>query len=90
MNPYPSRAELRREYAIDALLADQAAATEAFHAIVATAAAGIAALEFPLGCPAAGYDMDDVTGILADWLTPAKPLRMYDLARDAYADAEAA
>ena len=87
MNPYPTRAELRREAAADILFDAQATATDAFHAIVATARTAIAALEFTLGCPAAGYDMDDVTGILADWLVPAEPLRMRDLARDAYAEA---
>ena len=87
MNPYPTRAELRREAAADILFDAQATATDAFHAIVATARTAIAALEFPLGCPAAGYDMEDVTGTLADWMQPAEPLRLHDLARDAYAEA---
>jgi hypothetical protein len=90
MNPYPTRAELRREATGDALLAAQASATDAFRAIVATASAAIALLDFPLGCPAAGYDMDDVTGILADWLAPSDARRLRDLAADAYAFAEAA
>ena len=87
MSPYPTRAELRREAAADALFATQVESTDAFRAIVATAAAAIAALDFPLGCPAAGYDMEDVTGTLADWMQPAEPLRLHDLARDAYAEA---
>ena len=90
MNPYPSRAELRREAGADRLLAAQAVASESFRAIVAAAAAAIAALDFPLGCPAVGYDMEDVSGTLADWLAPADARRLRDLADEAFAFAEAA
>ena len=59
--PYPTHLQLRAESAIGALLAEQATATEAFRAIVATAQAGIAVLHFPLGSPAHGFDLEDIT-----------------------------
>jgi hypothetical protein len=69
-NPYPTRRQLRAEAAADRLMAEQASTTAAFHSIVRGAIAAIAALDFPLCCPAPGYDVKDVLGTLADWLAP--------------------
>ncbi len=87
MNPYPSRAQLRAEAVADRLLATQAASTATFQAIVLAAGTAIAALEFPLGCPADGYDLDDVTGTLADWAAQPDARRLQDRAADAFAEA---
>jgi hypothetical protein len=38
---------------------------------VLTARTCIDALHFPLGCPARGYDIGDITGLLDEWLVPA-------------------
>jgi hypothetical protein len=61
--PYPAEAA-RREYAVGDLLDEQDAAVAAFAAIVTAARAAIAAIEFPLGSPARGYDLIDIDGSL--------------------------
>jgi hypothetical protein len=69
-NPWPSREQLRCEAIASRLLGEQLEAEMAFRAIVQTALTAIKALDFPLACPAPGYDLDDITGALADWLNP--------------------
>ncbi len=89
-NPYPTRAALHAEAIADGLLTEQAAVTAAFHAIVRTARAAIAALDFPLGLDAGGYAIEDVDTALADWLEPGDARLMDDRADDAALDLAAA
>jgi hypothetical protein len=79
-NPYPTARQLRAEATADRLLAEQAAAAATFRAIVITAKTAINALDFPLGCPAPGYD---ITGLLDEWLEPRRAEYLDDLANDA-------
>ncbi len=69
-NPYPSRSQLRVESSIDRLLAEQDTATRAFQQIVTDFTTAFHRLHFPLASPAQGYDLDDVSSTLADWLLP--------------------
>ena len=80
--PYPTQLQLRAESAIGALLAEQAASTAAFLAIVKTAQAGIAALDFPLGSPAHGFDLCDITDTLRDWQTSRDETWLEETAED--------
>lgn len=57
-------------------------AATAFAAIVRTARAAINALDFPLGSPAAGYDLADIDATLEEWLTPRAACDIEDAARD--------
>jgi hypothetical protein len=82
-NPFPSQIQLRSEAAVDRLLAQQTDATKTFHAIVTQARAAIAALHFPLGSPAYGYDLEDITETLADWLTERDREQLLEYAEDA-------
>jgi hypothetical protein len=52
------------------LAAQQAAATASFQEIVRNARAAIARLDFPLGSPARGYDLQDIEAELTAWLSP--------------------
>jgi hypothetical protein len=65
-NPYPTTAQLRAEAVSGRLLAEQAASTATFRAIVQTALDGIGKLIFPLGSPTLEYDVADVTSHLTD------------------------
>jgi hypothetical protein len=85
-NPYPTTAELRAESIAGRLLVEQAAATERFHVIIRHAIAGISDLRFPLGSPAPGYDLDDITGAMFDWLAPRDAQQLEDQADDAALD----
>ena len=85
-NPYPTVLQLRVEATGTRLLAEQAAATLAFRALVGTARDGIARLDFPLGSPAQGYALDDVVGMLDDWLKPVDELILAERADDAVLD----
>lgn len=87
-NPYPSRAQLHAEATADRLLAEQAGATLAFHAIVLGAKIRIGTLHFPLGCPVRGYDIEDITGLLDEWLEPRDPRLLEQLADDAACELE--
>lgn len=69
-DPYPTNAQLEAEAEADTMLAEQVAGTAAFAIIVRHAVAEILKLHLPLGSPAAGYDLDDITGAMLDWLTP--------------------
>jgi hypothetical protein len=60
----------RIELAAAELLEEQAAATAAFAAVVITARAALAALEFPLGSPSRGYGLANIDATLGHWLTP--------------------
>jgi hypothetical protein len=80
--PYPTHLQLRAESAIGALLAEQATATEAFRAIVATAQAGIAVLHFPLGSPAHGFDLEDITETLCNWQNRRDEAQLEEIAED--------
>jgi hypothetical protein len=64
---FPAVLQCRAESTVEKLLADQAAATAAFVAIVKTAQAGIAALKFPLGSPARIFELTEITDCLSDW-----------------------
>jgi hypothetical protein len=80
--PYPTQLQLRADSAIGALLAEQAAATAAFVAIVKTAQTGFAALHFPLGSPALGFDLEDITETLSDWQNAREEARLEETAED--------
>jgi len=80
--PYPTHLQLRAESAIGKLLAEQAAATAAFLAIVRTAQAGIAALHFPIGSPAHHFDLCDITDALSDWQTARDATWLEETAED--------
>jgi hypothetical protein len=86
VNPYPTTLQLRVEATSARLLAEQAAATLAFRALVSAARDGINRLNFPLGSPAQGYALDDVAGMLADWLKPVDALILEERADDAMLD----
>jgi hypothetical protein len=92
LTPWPTRPQQRHWRETNRLLDEQAESDTAFRAIVGTALTAIKRLEFPLGCPAPGYDMQDVTSTLADWLMPIDDQALADLATDAASDrmAEAA
>ena len=68
-NPDPTKAQLRTEAGADRLLAEQTAATAAFKTALDTFAAAFDAMRFPLGSPVAGYDVQDINGVIADWMT---------------------
>lgn len=70
MNPYPTRTELRRENAADALLAAQAASTAAYNKIVSDTQIALSRLLFPLGSPAKHFDVEDVIDLLSDMTIP--------------------
>jgi hypothetical protein len=86
-NPHPTRAALATEASADALLASHARAVAAFQALVRDAIAKVRAIEFPLGSPASGYDVDDIESFLGDWLiAPRQELTealALDVAREA-------
>jgi hypothetical protein len=65
-NPYPTTAQLRAEAVSGRLLAEQAASTALFRAMVQTALDGINRLDFPLGSPTLEYDVAGVTSHLTD------------------------
>lgn len=67
----------------------QTAATATFRAIVMTTRALVAALEFPLGSPARGYDLVDIDAALADWLAPRSADLLEAEAREIVIEAEA-
>jgi hypothetical protein len=50
------------------LLREQSEATIAFRDARNAFAAVYDKLHFPLGSPVQGYDLDDITAILADWI----------------------
>ncbi|MGD0110059.1 MAG: hypothetical protein ABSC06_39500 [Rhodopila sp.] len=75
-NPDPTHAQLRAEAAADRLLAEQSAVTAVFSAAIRTAIAAIEALEFPLGCPSAGFDLEDITATMSDFLILRDPRRL--------------
>ena len=89
-NPNPTRRQLRAEAAADRLLGEQAAAAATFHALIKTALDGINRLDFPLGSPTLEYDLDEVTGSLAAWLTPQETQFLEEMAEDAALEREAA
>ena len=82
-DPYPTAARLRAEAATDRILAEQDAATQAFHAAVIKCAAAIAPLYWPLGSPCTGFDIIEIEGALEDWLKPRDPRQLEDAAWDA-------
>jgi hypothetical protein len=86
-NPWPTRAQQRHDTATSRLLCEQAEAETAFRAIIRTALAAVQPLHFPLGGPAPGYDIEDVTGSMADWLLPHSHQEMADRAIAAASDA---
>jgi hypothetical protein len=89
-DPYPTNAQLYAEADANRLLAEQAAATAAFRHIVRAAIAAIDALHFPLGSPAAGFEIDDITGTMMDFLAPTDPQYLQDVANDRALDAQEA
>lgn len=80
--PYPTTLQLRAESAIGALLAEQATATAAFLVVVKTAQAAFAALHFPLGSPALGFDLEDITETLSDWQNAREEMLLEETAED--------
>ncbi len=72
-DPYPTNAQLAAEAEADKMLAEQAEDTVAFGNIIRHAIAEITKLYFPLGSPAAGYDLDDIYAAMFDWLKPRDP-----------------
>jgi hypothetical protein len=89
-NPYPSAATLRYERQADRLLAEQAKATSEFCVIVRHALAGISQLYFPLGSPASGFDVDEITDTLFDVLIPRTSQDLDDAAADLAREMEGA
>ena len=81
-NPYPSNAQLEAEAEADTMLADQAADTAKFGVLIRHVIAETRKLYFPLGSPAAGYDLDDIYGYLQDWLKPRDERNLEDAAND--------
>jgi hypothetical protein len=79
-DPYPTNAQLEAEAEADQMLAEQAADTAAFGNLIRHVIAETKKLYFPLGSPAAGWDLDDITGAMRDWL---KPRDAYALEREA-------
>ena len=63
-HPFPTVFDLASETATDRLLAEQASDTATFGTIIRHAQDHIAGLRFPLGSPAAGYDLIDITDTL--------------------------
>ncbi len=57
-------------------------AAAAFAAIVRTARAAIAALDFPLGSPSGSYGLEDIDACFDEWLTPREDRDIEDAARD--------
>ena len=70
MNPYPTERELRVSRYAARLLGDQETAAAKFFAAVQAFKERIGNLDFPLGCPVRGYDMDDITGQVDEWTKP--------------------
>ncbi len=68
-NPHPTQAQLRIERVADTLVTEQAAATSVYLAALRAFAVAFNAIDWPLGCPVAGYDNQSVQGTLADLLT---------------------
>jgi hypothetical protein len=81
-NPYPTTAQLRAEAVSGRLLAEQAASTALFRAIVQTARDGINRLDFPLGSPTLEYDVAGVTSFLTGRLTPRDEQYLEEMAGD--------
>jgi hypothetical protein len=81
-HPYPTALQLRAEAAIGTLLAEQAASTASFRTIIEAARTSINALSFPIGSPAHGYDLLDITGALDDWLVARDPEQLEQAAED--------
>ena len=81
-HPFPTQLQLRAETVTSRLLADQASDTESFLAIIRQAQAGISELHFPLGSPAHGYDLADITDALADWQNSRDPEQLQEIAED--------
>ncbi len=82
---YPTRQELHREAIADRLLATQASSTVAFLAARQAFIAAICMLDFPLGSPVIGYDIEDIMAHLDDWskVNAASEDAAMELARDA-------
>lgn len=86
-DPYPTNAQLEAEAEADRLLGEQAYATARFRDIIRQAIADISRLYFPLGSPSADFDLDDMTGTMADFLlAPRDPQRLQDAANDSARD----
>ena len=90
LDPYYMDARLEaeiiaREDAADVLMATQAASTAAFLAARQAFIAAICMLDFPLGSPVVGYDIEDIMAHLDDWskVNAASEDAAMELARDA-------
>jgi hypothetical protein len=81
-DPYPTRAQLRTEADASRAMAEQSAATEAYHKLVARFLHDFNRLNFPLGSPSAHYDMDDIMDTLTDTLKPRDAQRLEQAAMD--------
>jgi len=83
MNPYPTKRELKINDRADELLAEQKTASEAFFAAAHAFKTQIEALAFPLGCPAIGWDTEDIIATCDDWLNDRPEMELQDAAIDA-------
>ena len=82
---YPTRQDLHREAIADRLLATQAESTAAFVRGLAAFTGFVRTLDFPLGSPVVGYDIEDIMAHLDDWskVNAASEDIAMELARDA-------
>lgn len=90
MDPYYMSAKdeaamIAREDAADSIAATQAASTAAFLTARQAFVSAICMLDFPLGSPVVGYDLEDITATLDDWSKVEAPNE--DAAMDAARDA---
>ena len=79
-----SYADERRANRVEAILGQQETATARLRSIALRAKAEIEALDFPLGSPVKGYDLEDVIAMLDDCAKPVEPdeQRAWDLVRE--------
>ena len=82
---YPSRQELHREAIAGRLMATQAESTAAFVKARDEFIKVWDSLDFPLGSPVIGYDIEDIMAHLDDWskVNAASEDAAMELARDA-------
>lgn len=77
-DPYPTDRQLRKEAAVEALLAAQERAAKALRAVLLSAWAQIEQIKFPLGSPVQGYDVADILSTLRDLTPPCDPLARHE------------